>query len=82
MELRERVFRHFDFQYRKNLQVSSVLSLRAPTQQKCGAVPRMAHIQGLYIVVPLNSRLEGNAEEAEQAFPSCPATREIQPRVG
>ena len=34
--------------------------------QKCGAVPRRARIEGSYIVVSLNSRLESNKEQEEE----------------
>ena len=39
--------------------------LRTTTWQECEAVPLRARIQGSYIVVPLNSRLESNKEEAK-----------------
>ena len=38
---------------------------RSTAQQKCGAAPRRARIQGSQIVVSLNSRLESNQEEEE-----------------
>ena len=46
--------------------VWKVSNLRTPSQQKCGAIPRRARIQGSKIVVSLNSRLESNEEEEEE----------------
>ena len=37
-------------------------------QQKCGAVQRRARIEGALIVVSLNSGLESNKEEEEEAW--------------
>ena len=42
---------------------ASVLNSRTAASQKCGAVPRRARMQGLQIVVSLNSRLESRQEE-------------------
>ena len=38
-------------------------NLRTTAQQKCGAVPRRARIEGSKIVVSLNAKLESNREE-------------------
>ena len=42
-----------------------ILNLRTSAQQKCGAVPRRARVDGPQIVVSLNSRLESDEEEEE-----------------
>ena len=46
--------------------IDTVLNLRTTTSQRCAAVPRRAHIQGSWICVLLNSRLESNKEEEDE----------------